>query len=154
MLKKLIATQDDIAPAIARIFLGAIIFPHGAQKILGIWGGHGLDAAINAFGQWFGFPAFVTVLVALAEFAGALALILGLGARFMAGSIMLVMLGAIYFVVGKHFFMNWYGQPQYGEGFEFHLLALGLGLIVLLKGAGKYSLDALLIKRLDARQNH
>lgn len=113
-----------------------------AQKILGVWGGHGLQPLMDSFEQWFGVPPALSALVAIAEFTGSLALILGLGARFMAGSIMMVMLGAMYLVVGNHFFMNWYNQPQYGEGFEFHLLALGLGLIVIIKGAGKYSIDA------------
>lgn len=147
-LKALVNSDNDWAPFIARVFLGFVIFPHGAQKILGIWGGHGLQAMMDSFQQWFGIPPVFSALVAFAEFFGAIALILGLFGRFMAGSIILVMLGAIYFVVNEHFFMNWYSQPR-GEGFEFHLLAIGLGLIVLVKGSGKYAVDQLISKRLS-----
>ncbi len=147
-LKSLIHTDNDWGAFIARVFLGVVIFPHGAQKILGIWGGHGLQPLMDSFQQWFGIPPAMSALVAIAEFFGAFALVLGLFGRFMAGSIILVMLGAIYYVVNEHFFMNWYSQPR-GEGFEFHLLAIGLGLIVLIKGSGRYSVDGLLQKRLE-----
>ncbi len=149
MLKKLIRTTPDISVTIARIALGGVIFAHGAQKILGIWGGHGLQAAMDGFNQWFGIPPFMTALVAIAEFFGAIALVIGLFSRFMAASIILVMLGAIYFVVNGHFFMNWYNQPQYGEGFEFHILAITLGIIVVIKGSGKYAIDNLIAKKLN-----
>ncbi len=139
-LKTLISTNDDWGPLIARVFLGLVIFPHGAQKILGIWGGHGLQAMMDSFQQWFGIHPIVSALVAFAEFFGALALILGFLGRFTACSIVMVMLGAIYYVVNGFFFMNWYSQ-QRGEGFEFHLLAIGLALVVIAKGSGKYSVD-------------
>ncbi len=146
-LEKLLATDEDVAGLIARLGLGLVIFPHGAQKVLGIWGGHGLEATMDAFQQWFGFPGAVTVLVAAAEFLGALALMAGLLARFVSAAIVLVMAGAIFFVTRGHFFMNWYNQPQYGEGFEFHLLAIALGLIVMIRGGGRYSVDGVLARR-------
>ncbi len=146
LLKKLTRTSPEVSPFIARLFLGIVIFPHGAQKILGIWGGHGLEAMMDSFQNWFGIPPFISALVAFAEFFGALALVLGLFGRFMASSIILVMLGAVYFVVNDFFFMNWYSQPR-GEGFEFHLLAIGLALIVMVRGSGKYSLDMALNKK-------
>jgi putative oxidoreductase len=145
----LIRTDDDVAGLIARLGLGLVIFPHGAQKVLGVWGGDGLQATVDAFQQWFGFPGAVTVLVAAAEFLGALALIAGLAARFVSTAIVLVMAGAVLFVTRGHFFMNWYNQPQYGEGFEFHLLAIALGLIVMVRGGGRYSVDRVLAQRWD-----
>lgn len=148
LVKKLTRTSPDLAPLIARLFLGVVIFPHGAQKILGIWGGHGLTQMMESFQTWFGIPPFLSALVAFAEFFGAFALILGLFGRFMAGSILLVMLGAIYFVVNDFFFMNWYSQPR-GEGFEFHLLAIGLALIVIICGSGSYSLDLRINQKLN-----
>ena len=102
---------------------------------------------MESFHNWFGIPPVFSALIAIAEFFGAIALILGLFGRVMAGSIMLVMIGAIYFVVNEHFFMNWYSETR-GEGFEFHLLAIGLGLIVLIKGSGKYSLDRTIQRKL------
>ena len=147
MLKRLIYTEDLLILLIARITLGLVIFPHGAQKILGIWGGHGLQPVMDAFQQWFGIPAFITALVAFAEFFGMIAILLGLFSRFMAGSFILVMMGAIYYVVHDHFFMNWYSE-QRGEGFEFHLLAIGLSLIIVIGGSGKFSIDRWLMKKI------
>jgi putative oxidoreductase len=148
--ERLVRTDDDVVGLIARLGLGLVIFPHGAQKVLGVWGGHGLPATVDAFQQWFGFPAVVTVLVAAAEFGGALALMLGLASRFVSTAIVLVMAGAVFFVTRGHFFMNWYNQPQYGEGFEFHLLAIALGLIVMVRGGGRYSVDGVLARRWSA----
>lgn len=148
MLKKLITTDDSWTLFVARLTLGIVIFPHGAQKILGIWGGHGLQAVMDAFNQWFGIPSFLTMLVAFAEFFGMIALVLGFCSRFMAGSLALVMLGAIYFVVNDHFFMNWYSE-QRGEGFEFHLLAIGLSIVIMIGGSGKFSFDQWLMKKLN-----
>ncbi len=147
MLKKLFTTSDDIGLLIARITLGVVIFPHGAQKILGIWGGSGMEALATNFEAWFGIPPFISYLVAIAEFFGSLALIFGFMSRFSAASIIAVMLGAIYFVVGNHFFMNWYSEQGRGEGFEFHLLAIGLALIIVIKGAGKFSLDGFIVNK-------
>lgn len=147
MIRWLVHTDDDVSGMIARVGLGVVIFPHGAQKVLGIWGGHGLPATLDAFQQWFGFPHVVTALVAAAEFLGAVALVVGFLSRFMSTAIVLVMAGAIFFVTRGHFFMNWYNQPQYGEGFEFHLLAVALGLIVTIRGGGRYSVDELLTRR-------
>ncbi len=145
LLYRLLETQSSYTQLIARVVLGVVIFPHGAQKMLGIWGGHGLQAVIDSFNQWFGIPNFITVLVALGEFVGSIFLIIGFFSRFAAASIILIMLGAIYYVVNDHFFMNWYSE-QRGEGFEFHLLAIGLAIIVLLNGSGKFSIDNFLVK--------
>lgn len=149
MLYTLLKTKDDWAPLIARVALGIVMFPHGAQKILGIWGGHGLQPVMESFNMWFGIPYFITALVAIAEFFGSIALILGFMSRFSASSMIMVMLGAIYYVARNFFFMNWYSQPGRGEGFEFHLLVIGLSLIVVIAGGGKFSLDGLLAKRLN-----
>lgn len=149
MLVKFLATSDDRTLAIIRVTVGVVIIAHGLQKLVGWFGGHGVAATIESFGQYWGFPPVVTFLVILAESVGALCLILGLATRFMAASIGLVMLGAIHYVVGQWgFFMNWYSQPQ-GEGYEFHLLVLGVVIALILGGGGKWSLDRLLIARLD-----
>ncbi|HSY75027.1 MAG TPA: hypothetical protein VK810_06125 [Dongiaceae bacterium] len=46
--------------------------------------------------------------------------------------------------------MNWFG-PQKGEGFEYHLLAVGLVLVVIACGAGKASLDNVFTKSLEKK---
>lgn len=141
MLQKLIATDDNWPGLILRLTLGIVIFPHGAQKLLGWFGGGGFGGTIQSFEQFFGLPAFITVLVIIAEFFGSLGLILGVLGRLCAAGIGLVMLGAISMVHwGNGFFMNWSGQ-QAGEGFEYHLLALGIVLALLVTGSGRWSVD-------------
>lgn len=83
----------------------------------------------------------------MGESFGALGLITGFISRFAAFGITLTMLGAIFMAHLSHgFFMNWTGQ-QAGEGFEYHLLAIGLGLIVLLRGGGRWSVDRALTRK-------
>lgn len=85
-------------------------------------------------------------LIIVAESFGALALIVGLMARFSAAAISLIMLAAIFMVHFKHgFFMNWFCSQQ-GEGYEYHILAIGLGLVVVPVGAGENSIDLALSK--------
>jgi putative oxidoreductase len=146
MWNKLLRTEDDIAALLARLFLGIVIFPHGAQKLLGLFGGYGFSATINFFSQM-GIPAVIAFLEIIGEFFGSLGLIFGLLSRFCAFSIGLIMLGAIALVHWHNgFFMNWNGM-QRGEGFEYHLLAIGLALIVVIKGGGKWALDQLLARK-------
>jgi putative oxidoreductase len=67
-------------------------------------------------------------------------------ARVASGAIALLMVGAIAMVHAHFgFYMNWFGQ-QKGEGFEYHLLAIGLAVAVLVRGAGSFSIDGLLSK--------
>lgn len=140
MFKRFLATSNDAAALFMRLALGAVMFPHGAQKVLGWFGGHGAAATIQGFSKM-GMPQFLTILVLLAEFAGSLMLIFGFLTRLAAFGIGCVMLGAVLLVHGKvGFFMNWVGA-QKGEGFEYHLLALGLSIGLLIKGGGALSID-------------
>ncbi|MGE0326729.1 MAG: DoxX family protein [Polyangiaceae bacterium] len=144
LLKRFLSTDSHSnALLYQRVVLGAVMFPHGAQKLLGWFGGYGVSATIDHFVTHYHVPAPVAFLVVLGESFGALMLVLGLGTRFAAASISLIMLGAALSHVSVGFFMNWFGT-QSGEGFEYHLLALGLALVVLFKGAGRYSLDSAL----------
>lgn len=147
MLNRLLETEDSLAPLVARVALAVAIFPHGAQKVLGWWGGGGLSPTFQAFNQM-GMPAVLTALVLAAEFLGSLGLLFGFIGRFCAFGIGCVMLGAVVLVHGQNgFFMNWQGN-QPGEGFEYHILALGLALAVLIAGSGKWSLDRALAQKL------
>ena len=141
MMKMLFGTQNDLAGLIMRLTLGGVMLPHGLQKVFGLFGGAGLQATMNAFTAKMGLPAPVAVLVILAESAGALGLLVGFFTRLCALGIALVMGGAIFFVHGQHgFFMNWAGK-QAGEGYEYHLLAIGLALALMIHGGGKWSFD-------------
>lgn len=140
-MRMFFGTQNDAAGLIMRLTLGLVMLPHGLQKVFGLFGGAGLQATMQAFTTKMGLPAPVAVLVILAESAGALGLIVGFCTRLCAFGIALVMGGAIVLVHWQHgFFMNWFGR-QAGEGFEYHLLAIGLALALTIHGAGKWSLD-------------
>lgn len=140
----LVATDADAGPAILRLTLALVIFPHGAQKMLGWFGGFGFSGTMDYFTGAIGVPAAIALLVILIEFFGPIALAAGLFTRGAALGIGAVMVGAIAMQHWQHgFFMNWTGQ-QAGEGFEFHLLVLGIALVLLLKGSGALSLDRVL----------
>jgi putative oxidoreductase len=119
--------------------------------LLGWFGGGGFAATMNGLTQHAGLPAPVAFMVIVIEFFGSLALILGLFSRAAALGIAAVMVGAIATVhVANGFFMNWSGA-QAGEGFEFHLLAIGIALAVMLAGSGAFSLDRALFARRETR---
>ena len=140
MFRRLIATHNDFGMFIVRVVLGAVMLPHGLQKLFGAFGGYGFSGTLAGF-QQMGIPKPVTVLVILAESVGALGLILGFVGRFMAFSIFVTMLGAVLMVHGHNgFFMNWSGKAP-GEGYEYHLLAMGMALAVMVRGSGALSID-------------
>ena len=140
----ILQTGPDLTALIARIVLGAIILPHGAQKLLGWFGGFGYRGTMNFFTQNMHIPYVFGLLAILAEFVGGLGLVLGLFGRASALAVGAVMVVAVLTSHVQHgFFMNWLGSKK-GEGYEFHLLALGLALIVLIAGSGAWSFDQIL----------
>lgn len=148
MLTSLLATSSDTALAVVtlvlRLVLGLVILPHGAQKLLGWFGGYGFQGTMAFFTQTMRIPAPLALLAIIAEFFGPLALFLGLLTRPAAAGIAVVMVVAALTSHLRHgFFMNWYGSQQ-GEGYEFHLLAAGSGLVLVVTGGGAWSLDALI----------
>jgi putative oxidoreductase len=135
-----------------RLFLGVVFFPHGAQKALGWFGGPGFAGTMGAFTQQMRIPKQLAFLAIAAEFAGSLGLVLGLLTRLAAFGIFATMLVAAAMVHRKvGFFMNWTGN-QKGEGFEFHLLASGMALALMLAGGGKLSADRALAGKLAGSQ--
>jgi putative oxidoreductase len=134
------ATDDDVSRTIVRLFLGIVMFPHGAQKLLGWFGGGGFSGTMQGM-TGMGLPAFIVFLVIVIEFFGALGLITGFLGRVAAFGVLCVMLGAICTVhLSNGFFMNWMGN-QKGEGIEYHLLAIGMALAIIAKGSGAWSVD-------------
>jgi putative oxidoreductase len=141
MFHKLFATSNDFALTVVRLVLGVTFFMHGAQKMLGWFGGYGFHATMGTFTHYLGIPAPLAFLAICAEFFGGLGLLVGLLSRIAALGIMVNMLVAIATVHHVNgFFMNWTGQ-QKGEGFEFHILAIALAIVVLVKGSGAVSID-------------
>ena len=146
-LPLLCRTDNSFAPTLARLTLGIVMFPHGAQKMLGWFGGYGFTGTMHFFTHQMHIPAPLAFLAIMAEFAGSIGLIVGCLSRIAAFGIATNMVVAIFTVhIHNGFFMNWSGH-QKGEGYEYHLLAIGLALIVIFYGAGKASLDALIAKR-------
>ncbi len=143
-MRKLLQTTNDYLPTILRLVLGLVMFPHGAQKVLGWFGGQGFEATMA--GMSHNYPSWLVFLALMAEFLGSIGLILGFLTRVASFGIICVMLVAIKDVHGSNgFFMNWMGK-QPGEGFEYHLLVLGIGLALLIRGAGALSVDRALAK--------
>jgi len=142
-MKRLMSTTNDVTLTFLRLVLGVVFFAHGAQKLLGWFGGYGFHGTMGFF-EHLGFPAPVAFLIICTEFFGGLGLIVGLLTRIAALGIGVEMIGAIFLVhLPNGFFMNWYGK-QKGEGFEYHLLAIAMAGVLLLRGAGKFSADGAL----------
>ena len=137
------ATSSSIAPTFLRVFLGLVLFPHGAQKMLGWFGGYGFDGTMNFFTQSVGLPWVVGFLVIMVEFFGSLCLVFGFATRLWSLAFIGNMIGIILTSHTDYFFMNWDGS-QKGEGFEYHLLVIGMALSLLITGAGRFSIDALI----------
>jgi putative oxidoreductase len=151
MLRSLVATDDRLALTLARLTVGIVYFPHGMQKLLGWFGGPGFAGMLHVFHDQSGIPVVFAVLAILAESVGAIMLILGLLGRVAAFGLACEMVVAVYMVHWPNgFFMNWAGN-QKGEGFEFHILALGLLLIVMIWGSGAWSVDRALTERQASR---
>jgi len=118
-------TDENINNLIIRVMLGMVMFPHGAQKLLGWFGGYGLEGTLGFFTNQMGVPMVIAVLVILGESLGALGLITGFLTRFCAAGVLMIMSGAVVMShAANGFFMNWSGK-QGGEGFEYHILAIG-----------------------------
>jgi putative oxidoreductase len=140
-MKALLQTDDSWSGLILRVMLGVVMFPHGAQKVFGWFGGNGFSGTMGFFTTQMNIPAVVAFLVIMAESVGAVMLVLGFAARLAAFGIACVMVGAIWLVhLPNGFFMNWFGK-QAGEGFEYHLLALAISAAVMIAGSGKWSVD-------------
>lgn len=145
MLSNLLGTNPDLTITIVRITLGVVFFAHGAQKMLGWFGGYGFTNTMQAFTGLLKIPAPLAFLVIAAEFFGGPALIVGLFSRLAAIAIFATMAGAMVVHLPQGLFMSWYSNRK-GEGFEYHLLAMVLALVVVVEGAGAFSLDRALFQ--------
>jgi len=151
MLRGLFYTDSGMAGLVLRVTLAVVLFPHGAQKALGWFGGQGFASTLAFFTRSV-IPPVLALLVIVTEFLGPLGLALGLLTRVVALSLLCEMLVAIVRVRWPHgFFMNWTGTQQ-GEGFEYHLLVIGMALTLLMVGAGAWSIDRVLAGRTSRSQ--
>jgi putative oxidoreductase len=149
MFHRVANTTNDYGITILRLVLGCVFFAHGAQKMLGWFGGYGFSGTMGFFTHQMGIPAPLAFLAIAAEFFGGLGLIVGFLGRIAAFGILSNMLVAVVMVHGRNgLFMNWAGN-QKGEGFEYHLLAIAIALVIIIKGSGALSVDRFLTEELS-----
>jgi putative oxidoreductase len=142
-LSRFFETIESFGPLLLRLGLAAVMFPHGAQKVLGLFGGLGFAETLGFFTGKLGIPTALAVTAIFTEFFAPIALFFGFFTR-LAGFALAVDL-AVAAYKGGHifngFFMNWMGH-QKGEGFEFHLLVVAIGLALAIMGGGRWSVDS------------
>lgn len=150
MIRKLTSTTADTGALAGRLLLGAIMLPHGLQHALGFFGGYGFSGTLGWMTGTLGFPAPLAALAIATELVAPFALLAGLGGRLAALGIIGIMAGAITTHAPNGFFMNWFAKlPAGSEGYEYHLLAIGLAAVVVLNGSGALSIDRWLTSRLE-----
>ena len=147
-MKKILSTNSTNTTAlIARLALGIVVFPHGAQKLLGWFGGYGFNGTMGFLTGSAGLPYIVALLVILIEFFGAIFLITGFATRIAALGIIGNFLGVVITShINNSFFMNWSSQANQGEGLEYFILLFGLATISLIAGGGRASIDSVIAK--------
>lgn len=148
LARTLLRTRSEVAPALARLTLGVVILPHGAQKTVGWFGGYGFTGTMHWFTETMHIPWIFGFAAILAETLGGFALLLGFASRVAALAIGAVFLTATVMVHAQHgFFINWFGN-QKGEGIEYFILGLALVAIVALRGGGSLSVDRALSRKI------
>jgi putative oxidoreductase len=146
----LISTAPDWTQTVVRIVLGVVFFAHGAQKLFGWFGGPGLKDTVRTMRESLGLPVPLALAAVAAEVFGGLGLIAGLLSRVAAAGIGVIMVVAVVMVHGRYgLFLNWFGDRK-GHGYEYHLLAIGLAVVIVVRGSGALSLDRLLSVSLGA----
>lgn len=146
MKNSIFKTNNDWTGVVTRLTIGLILFPHGAQKMLGLFGGYGFTGTMGFFTNTLHLPWLVGFLVIIIEFVGSLSFIAGFASRIWSVVTIFLFIGIIFTShFDNGFFMNWSGM-QKGEGYEYHLLVIGLSIATLINGSGKYSIDGKLLK--------
>ena len=140
-------TSDDVACLVLRILLAVVFFAHGAQKVLGWFGGRGLEATMAYFTKVQHIPVEFAVLAIAAEFLGPIGLFVGFLTRIAAFAIAVEMAVAVFLVHLKFgFFVNW-SVKQPGEGFEYHILVFAITIALIINGSGRWSIDRMIFRR-------
>ncbi len=136
--------SDAMASWILRISLAIVIFPHGAQKLFGWFGGYGFSGTMGFFTETMNLPWLIGFFTIMLESIGAIVLILGFKTRIVAALYLILAIAIVFTSHLEHgFFMNWFGNQQ-GEGYEYFLLWIGMAISLILSGGGEYSIDGIL----------
>lgn len=146
-MKTILKTNNDWTGLFLRLTIAIVIFPHGAQKLLGWFGGYGFTGTMQFFTETIGLPWIIGFGVIILEFFGSILLLFGIGSRVLAVAFTMLAIGITFTShVQNGFFINWFGN-QPGEGFEYFLLLAGLGIALMLNGSGRYSFDKIFYSR-------
>ncbi|MEJ2904279.1 DoxX family protein [Pedobacter panaciterrae] len=141
MKQMIFKTDNDWTGLIIRLTIGLVMFPHGAQKVFGWFGGPGFSKEMTFFTETLHLPWLMAFLVIFIEFFGAISLIIGFATRLWSVAMVMLFIGIIFTEhLQNGFFMNWFGN-QKGEGYEYHLLIIGLSITAFINGSGKFSID-------------
>lgn len=152
LFQQALLTERNMTSLILRITLAVVLWPHGAQLLLGLFGGHGFEGSMGYFMSQ-GLPWLVAFLVIFLLFFGTIFILFGLGTRIFSIAFLFLFIGMIVTVhLPLGFFMNWFGN-QKGEGFEYHLLLIGITIPLIISGGGKFSLDLLISKGFNRNSN-
>ena len=142
-LRTTLASTSGWAPLPIRIALGLSFVAHGSQKLFAAFGGYGLEGTGQFMASIGLEPGYLMALMAgLVEFLGGLAVMLGLLTRPAALAAAVLMVVAIVTVHLPHGFFADHG------GFEYQLTLLAGFVALLIGGAGRYSLDHLIVSRI------
>ena len=129
---------SPLAEPLVRVTAGLLLVPHGAQKLFGAFGGYGVEATGQFFATKLGLPASLALVAGLIEFFGGFMLAAGLATRPVAALVFGLMAVAVLQVhIGLGFFWT-------GGGFEYPLFWGLVALSFVIRGGGRYSLDALI----------
>jgi putative oxidoreductase len=151
-LLKILQTDSHRVGIIYRVTIAAVLFPHGCQQMLGWFGGYGFTGTMDYFTGTVGLPWIIGFIVIFLQFFGSLFILAGLATRIIAPASIIMFIGMILTGhLDEGFFMNWMGN-QTGEGFEYHLLFIGLFLALFVNGSGKYSVDRLLFQKIYSQK--
>lgn len=149
LFTKLLQTKRDLKLTLIRIVAGGVMLPHGMQKMLGVFGGEGFNGTMRVLPHLTGIPEWLIFFAIMAEFFGAVGMILGCLSRIAAFGVLMDMIGAASLSYRFGFFMNWGGTHK-GEGIEYHLLMGAMALVVMIWGGGAFSIDRALTAKVDA----
>jgi putative oxidoreductase len=140
--------SSDVALAAVRGALAWIFVWYGAGKLFGSFNGPGLhETSVFMSNTAHLHPGgLFAVAGGLLEFGGAIALVLGLGTRLVGIGLFIDMVVAMVTVTWSHGF----NTAKVPPGYELNVALAALALVVAVLGAGSFSLDALIARRLGA----
>ncbi|QXE91900.1 DoxX family protein [Geomonas subterranea] len=140
-MERILLTNDSWKGTVLRVGLGLVMFLHGAQNLLGWFGGLGFEHAMSVMTTQLMVPKMFAVLIIMTQFFGGIALLIGAYVRIAASAVIVVMLASLGVLdYGNGFLTTWSGK-QLSPGVEFQLLAITVAINLIIWGAGRWSID-------------